>query len=70
MRRLSPIFLALLPCLVAGDLTFEDRVRAQAAIEQVYWDHRTWPVENGTPKPPLAAVLRDADLSRDGGGPS
>jgi hypothetical protein len=43
----------------ARGLTLEDRVRAQKAIEQVYWDHRVWPKENPTPKPPLSAVLPD-----------
>ena len=27
-------------------LTFEDRVAAQRAIEEVYWRHRIWPKEN------------------------
>lgn len=44
---------------LAGDLTIEDRVRAQAAIERVHWSHRIWPKENRTPKPPLEAVLGD-----------
>ena len=41
------------------ELTFEDRVRAQRAIEQVYWSHRIWPAENARPKPPLSAVMPD-----------
>ncbi len=43
-------------------LDFEDRVAAQAAIEQVYWNHRIWPKENPGPKPPLSAVLSDAAI--------
>ena len=49
-------------CLVtapglARELTFEDRVKAQEAIEQVYWAHRIWPKENPQPKPPLEQVM-------------
>ena len=40
-------------------LTFQDRVVAQRAIEEVYWRHRIWPTENPTPKPPLSAVMSD-----------
>ncbi len=43
-------------------LSFEDRVAAQKAIEQVYWNHRIWPKENPGPKPPLSAVLPDAAI--------
>ncbi len=27
-------------------LSFEDRIRAQEAIERVYYEHRIWPKEN------------------------
>ncbi len=50
------------PAAGARDLSVEDRVAAQRAIEQVYWSHRIWPAENPGPKPPLAAILSDADL--------
>src|SRR5262245_34966251 len=43
-------------------LTLEERIAAQRAIEQVYWDHRIWPKENPGPKPPLSAVLPDAAI--------
>ena len=33
-------------------LTFEDRVAAQRAIEEVYHHHRIWPTDNPQPKPP------------------
>jgi hypothetical protein len=46
--------------VLARDLTFEDRVKAQEAIERVYWSHRLWPGENRRQKPPLEAVLSDA----------
>src|SRR5262245_56675247 len=40
-------------------ITFEERVAAQRAIEEVYWKHRLWPNENPVPKPPLSAVMAD-----------
>ena len=60
----STLFLPLVVALPSGaaaarDLTFEDRVAAQKAIEQVYWDHRVWPKENPAPKPRLSAVMSD-----------
>ena len=47
---------------VARDLTLEDRIKAQEAIERVYWEHRLWPRENRGPKPPLEAVLSPAQI--------
>jgi len=46
----------------ARDLSFDERVAAQRAVEQVYWDHRDWPAANSTPKPPLQAVLPEVAL--------
>src|SRR5437016_5173866 len=46
----------------ARELTFEDRVRAQEAIEQVYWSHRVWPSQNPVTKPTLNAVLTDRQI--------
>ena len=43
-------------------LTFEQRVAAQHAIEQVYWSHRIWPESNPGPKPPLSSVLPDGAI--------
>src|SRR4029453_5837974 len=43
-------------------LTLEERVAAQRAIEQVYWNHRIWPKENPGPKAALSAVLPDDAL--------
>ena len=68
LSRLVHVF--TLTCLVvaglsdarARDLNFEDRVAAQKAIEQVYWNHRIWPKENPGPKPPLSAVMSDAAI--------
>jgi N-acetylneuraminic acid mutarotase len=43
-------------------LTFEERVAYQRAIEDVYWRHRIWPKERPDPKPPLDAVMSQAQL--------
>jgi len=43
-------------------LTIEDRVAAQRAIEEVYWNHRIWPKENPQAKPPLSAVMPDSAI--------
>src|SRR5438093_8030769 len=44
----------------ARDLTFEQRVEAQRAIERVYWSHRSWPGENPQPKPALESVMSES----------
>ena len=46
----------------ARELTLEERVATQRAIEQVYWNHRIWPNDNPGPKPPLSSVLSDDAL--------
>ena len=38
-------------------LTFEERVAAHRAIEEVFWKRRTWPVENNASKPSIDQVL-------------
>lgn len=43
-------------------LSFEDRIEAQRAIEQVFWNHRIWPADNPGPKPRLEQVMSEADL--------
>ena len=43
-------------------INFADRVAAQTAIEQVYWDHRIWPKENTGPKPALEGVMSSAEM--------
>jgi len=58
---------ALVPTLLAADtggrnLSFEDRVAAQGAIEQVYWNHRIWPKENKGPKPALSSLMPDSTI--------
>ena len=45
-------------------LTFVQRVAYQRAIEDVYWRHRIWPKENPDPKPPLDAVMSQAQLEK------
>ena len=46
----------------ARELSFDDRVAAQRAIEQVYWNHRIWPKENPRPKPSLSDVLTESTI--------
>jgi N-acetylneuraminic acid mutarotase len=43
-------------------LGFAERVAFQRAIEDVYWRHRIWPNENSDRKPPLDAVMSQAQL--------
>jgi N-acetylneuraminic acid mutarotase len=45
-------------------LTFTERVAYQRAIEEVYWRHRIWPKERPDSKPPLEAVISQAQLER------
>src|SRR5438128_522407 len=48
-------------------LTYAERVAYQRAIEEVYWRHRIWPRNSGErpdPKPPLDAVMSQAQLER------
>ncbi len=46
----------------AQQLSLADRIAAQRAIEQVYWQHRIWPKDNPQPKPALDEVLPAAAL--------
>src|SRR5215471_16168673 len=45
-------------------LTFAQRVSYQRAIEEVHWRHRIWPKDNRQPKPPLAAIVSEAQLEQ------
>src|SRR5213078_5410880 len=47
-----------------GGLTFAERVAYQTAIEDVYWRHRIWPNTNPHPKPPLDAVMSQAEIEK------
>ena len=51
-----------LPALAQGP-PLPDRVAARRSVEDVLWRHRIWPQENATPKPPLSAVLPDAEIA-------
>jgi len=46
----------------ARQLSFEDRVASQRAIEAVYHRHRIWPKDNSQPKPSLDEMLPEAAL--------
>jgi hypothetical protein len=46
------------------NLTFEERVSYQRAIEDVHWRHRIWPKENAYPKPSFDAVMPQAQLEK------
>jgi hypothetical protein len=59
VAALSP---AALSTAHARQLSLDERVVAQKAIEQVYWNHRIWPKDNPGPKPPLSAVMPDAAI--------
>jgi len=48
--------------LAREPLSFEERVRAQEAIERVYYAHRIWPRENPGPKPPFEQRVSRAQL--------
>jgi len=50
------------PSVDARALTFEERVKAQEAIEQVFWKHRIWPGENPGSKPPLSEWMPEETL--------
>ena len=43
-------------------LTFEERLAAQRAVEEVFWNHRIWPAGNPGPKPRFAEVLPESVL--------
>jgi N-acetylneuraminic acid mutarotase len=45
-------------------LTFQERVAYQREIEAVYWRHRIWPKENPQPKPPLDAMMTQAQIEK------
>lgn len=44
------------------ELTIDQRVDCQRAVENVYWQHRLWPSENPGAKPALSEVLSDGAL--------
>jgi hypothetical protein len=48
----------------ARTLTFEERVAYQYAIEDIYWRHRIWPVDNPDPKPSLHVVVSHREIEK------
>ena len=54
---LSLIALSAIAAFARGPLTFEERAKAQQAIERVYYAHRIWPKENPQPKPPFEQMV-------------
>ncbi len=40
-----------------GYISYEDRIKAQEAIERIYYGHRIWPKENGTAKPSFELMI-------------
>ncbi|MDX2042869.1 MAG: putative Ig domain-containing protein [Acidobacteriota bacterium] len=46
----------------ARQLSFDERVAYQRAIEEVYWRGRIWPAANAQPKPSLDAVMPSAKI--------
>jgi hypothetical protein len=51
------VLLASLAALARQPLTFDQRVKAQESIERIYYNHRIWPKENATPKPPFEQIV-------------
>src|SRR4030042_5789433 len=49
-----------------SELSYEDRLQCQRAIEEVYWQYRIWPKENPNPKPSLDKVMTEAELRGKG----
>ena len=49
---------------VAQSLTLADRVACRQAIEQVYWQRRTWPDDNLETRPSLDEMLPVADIEQ------
>jgi Galactose oxidase, central domain len=45
-------------------LSYEDRVAYQRAIEEVYWRHRIWPKQRPDPKPALDVVMSQATIEK------
>src|SRR5215471_14440471 len=45
-------------------LSFADRAAYQRAVEEVYWQHRTWPKENPGSKPSLDQVMSQEQIQQ------
>lgn len=46
----------------ASGLNIEDRVACETAIATVRWSYSLWPESNPKPKPPLSAILTEAEI--------
>ena len=65
--RLKIVLGSLLVVLVGAsahsrEITFEERLAAEAAMERVYWSHRIWPEANTGTKPAFEEVVSEARL--------
>ena len=65
-NRMTIPFLTIFCCLLGGiaaagiagaPLSFAARVKAQEAVERVYYAHRIWPKDNPDPKPPFETMV-------------
>jgi hypothetical protein len=56
--------IAILPVSPSRLLSFEDRIKYQRAIEEVYWRHRIWPKENRSAKPSFDRVIPPAAIEK------
>jgi len=56
----SFLFAAAVPA--RAPLSFEERVKAQEAIERVYFNHRIWPKDNTRPRPSFETAVRREEL--------
>ena len=59
---LLPVFAVQAATVLPSELTFEERLSCQAAIEEIYWNARIWPAENPDPKPDFSKVVSPSDL--------
>ena len=57
LLTLSVVCLVITSAIWPSSLTFEERVKAQEAIERVYYKNRIWPKENPGPKPPFEKMV-------------
>ncbi len=60
--KLSP---NLTPTSQPRQLSLEDRIAYQRAIEEVYWRHRIWPKERPDRKPSLDELMPPAQLEKE-----
>ena len=61
-RTVMMLSVIVLPVAQGRELSFDERVEAQHAIERVRWNHRIWPESNPGPRPPLESVVPEQRL--------